>query len=585
MSPRHGCLTCPNPVLTPRPHVRPFALSLTCTFPLQVGFAYFNVLARLKDFSHRSYHEQISVLRPDKAWRKEPEHTYDQSFAQTYERLAKQTATIEVIDAGEVQKIHFLVHPEWREQLRQDAKDGVLNSIDRTSPTDKVRDFVDKCRAIIADMKYLEDVIELSFITRCLLIYDSVINRIFFFLTVVVNFLMIASWTAPQGSLRDPVPEYREDFGGVVLIEVVGVVHLLFATIMVAAHFLQHPPSAPEFMYGIFGRDEADGKDGGVEAANETDDVDGDSDMELDDSVMEALGSGGDAQGLVATLANASLIDRGTYRTRVSILAGSSIAHLLLLGCSIIGVAYHGYTFSLCLLHIVKGNASLYNVIEAVRRPAKSLLYVFALMMIFIYIYALVAFMLYRENFDNDSGAYCNDLFQCFATSLRLGLLSGGGIGEGLGLEPYEFYESNRGPFARMFFDLTFFILITIIMLNVVFGIIVDTFSELRDEKSQNDEAMKSECFICSLKASDFERFGNGFLHHVKHEHHMWNYLFFFYHLDQKDPSEFTALEQMVAEKLLKNDYSFFPINRSLEITDTGADGGMAERPTISAPG
>ena len=129
-----------------------------------------------------------------------------------------------------------------------------------------------------------------------------------------------------------------------------------------------------------------------------------------------------------------------------------------------------------------------------------------------------------------------------------------------------------------MFFDLTFFILVTIIMLNVVFGIIVDTFSELRDEKSKNDEAMKSECFICSLKASDFERFGKGFTHHVKHEHHMWNYLFFFYHLDQKDPSEFTALEQMVAEKLLKNDYSFFPINRSLEISDTGADGGMAEQ-------
>ena len=34
-----------------------------------------------------------------------------------------------------------------------------------------------------------------------------------------------------------------------------------------------------------------------------------------------------------------------------------------------------------------------------------------------------------------------------------------------------------------VFFDLTFFILVTTIGLNIVFGIIVDTFSELRDEK------------------------------------------------------------------------------------------------------
>ena len=34
-----------------------------------------------------------------------------------------------------------------------------------------------------------------------------------------------------------------------------------------------------------------------------------------------------------------------------------------------------------------------------------------------------------------------------------------------------------------VFFDLTFFIIVTTIGLNIVFGIIVDTFSELRDEK------------------------------------------------------------------------------------------------------
>ncbi len=36
---------------------------------------------------------------------------------------------------------------------------------------------------------------------------------------------------------------------------------------------------------------------------------------------------------------------------------------------------------------------------------------------------------------------------------------------------------------GRFFFDITFFIIVTTIGLNIVFGIIVDTFSELRDAK------------------------------------------------------------------------------------------------------
>ena len=35
----------------------------------------------------------------------------------------------------------------------------------------------------------------------------------------------------------------------------------------------------------------------------------------------------------------------------------------------------------------------------------------------------------------------------------------------------------------RLIFDLSFFIIVTTIGLNVVFGIIVDAFGELRDEK------------------------------------------------------------------------------------------------------
>ena len=39
----------------------------------------------------------------------------------------------------------------------------------------------------------------------------------------------------------------------------------------------------------------------------------------------------------------------------------------------------------------------------------------------------------------------------------------------------------------RLLFDLSFFIIVTTIGLNIVFGIIVDTFSELRDERVSDE--------------------------------------------------------------------------------------------------
>ena len=54
--------------------------------------------------------------------------------------------------------------------------------------------------------------------------------------------------------------------------------------------------------------------------------------------------------------------------------------------------------------------------------------------------------------------------------------MSGGGLGENLPPDTYSYEETSY----RTIFDLSFFILVTIIGLNVVFGIIVDTFSEVR---------------------------------------------------------------------------------------------------------
>lgn len=50
---------------------------------------------------------------------------------------------------------------------------------------------------------------------------------------------------------------------------------------------------------------------------------------------------------------------------------------------------------------------------------------------------------------------------------------------------------------ARVVYDLLFFFVVIIIVLNLIFGVIIDTFADLRSEKQSSEEILKNSCFIC----------------------------------------------------------------------------------------
>ena len=73
---------------------------------------------------------------------------------------------------------------------------------------------------------------------------------------------------------------------------------------------------------------------------------------------------------------------------------------------------------------------------------------------------------------------------------------NGGGIGDALTMMSYS--QTNATYYAiRYFYDLSFFAFINIVFLNIIFGIIVDTFAELREKKNKMDEDKKTICFVC----------------------------------------------------------------------------------------
>ncbi len=143
---------------------------------------------------------------------------------------------------------------------------------------------------------------------------------------------------------------------------------------------------------------------------------------------------------------------------------------------------------------------------------------------------------------DEDKERACDSLLMCIVTTMNQGLRNGGGIGDILRA------PSSKEPlyFGRVVYDLLFFFVVIIIVLNLIFGVIIDTFADLRSEKQQKEFVLKNNCFICALNRSAFDNRTTSFEDHVKMEHNMWHYLYFMVLIRVKDPTEFTGPESYV---------------------------------------
>lgn len=69
-------------------------------------------------------------------------------------------------------------------------------------------------------------------------------------------------------------------------------------------------------------------------------------------------------------------------------------------------------------------------------------------------------------------------------------------------IQPCFLYLTQEPLFAaRVIYDLLFFFMVIIIVLNLIFGVIIDTFADLRSEKQKKEEILKTSCFICGKTA------------------------------------------------------------------------------------
>lgn len=127
----------------------------------------------------------------------------------------------------------------------------------------------------------------------------------------------------------------------------------------------------------------------------------------------------------------------------------------------------------------------------------------------------------------------------------------------------------------RFVYDNIVNLILMVIMENIVGGIIIDKFADLREKENIKNRDIEEVCFICGHQRETFEKKTDkkeGFLFHIKKDHYMWNYIFYLAYLIDKEKTEYTGIESYVNEKFQNTDLSWFPFMRALSLNNQEED-------------
>ena len=154
-------------------------------------------------------------------------------------------------------------------------------------------------------------------------------------------------------------------------------------------------------------------------------------------------------------------------------------------------------------------------------------------------------------------------MIQCSITYFNLGVRSGGGIGDILTMRSFSNVDLYT---ARYISDMIFYITVVLLLLNMVNGVIVTTFSQIRQERETKEEDKENKCFICSINRVEFEKRKISFEDHNNKEHSYKTYIKYLLHLKFKNEDEMDFDESHIYKSVDKKDVGCFPIKRSFSI-------------------
>jgi inositol 1,4,5-triphosphate receptor type 3 len=469
----------------------------------------------------------------------EEERHVDLSYYRRY------IARVELINAdGQIEYAYFRF-PAFCLLLTDDSKDRLLWGVDRSTPGRQIQSFFDSAQDLHQEMRHQESLNE-SHLWRVLTFNRPIALNAMFLIAIVQNSLIILSsaMTDSYGQSDDQlagstgVAQWIDAFVSSTL----GMMQATACIVVFLVHAMQEGPLRMRMR-----RRRATGMTSDEIQSR----IEKDTAFALWNSVMMPY----------YLLTDTKLL-----------------FYIFAFVAAVLGITRSPLFYAFHLLDMVNKSTDLQSVFRAVTQNGRAILMTAVFGFVVIYLYAIIGFAYGQDLFmagdypDGSSSnefaehpelSMCRNLYVCWVSAVVNGLREGD-IGKIM--EPR--YSTDERYGFIVVYQFTYYLIVITVLLNVIFGIIIDTFGQLRTEAASKRASMENACFICGVDRFTFDTQGNGFLQHISVDHNMWHYLFMIIYLREKDPTDYNGWEQYVAKKMRANDTSFFPLNNAIVLKE-----------------
>ena len=151
----------------------------TVSILFDTGFLYFQILQRLYDI--------------EPGWEDRQEVIINAEYKDVFDFFKKNSMSVEVVKDESLQKINFLVRN--KDAIREEVKEKLKWSVDRSSPRNKVQDLVMWSKDILRDAHYQRKILSkpiAMMFTRFWLFW----NQLSILLSLCINVIMMWTWNS-----------------------------------------------------------------------------------------------------------------------------------------------------------------------------------------------------------------------------------------------------------------------------------------------------------------------------------------------------------------------------------------------------
>ena len=247
--------------------------------------------------------------------------------------------------------------------------------------------------------------------------------------------------------------------------------------------------------------------------------------------------------------------------------------HLLLLADCLTAMVTQNYRFlSFLLVEIIMHSDTLIYIVKSFWLPRKYIIITLILFYLIAYYFIIFVYLYIPNQLPTKD---CLKFSDCYFTLCNQIIKNSNGIINYLNLEGLYIYDTlYQNP--RFWIDNFLAIIDLMLVMQIVCGIIINSYLTQRKEHNKFEKNKNNVCFICGLGKNELIKYYSheqGFDEHIKLDHYLWNYMFLIFNVTKKNPKNLISMDRNILDCYKNNNYTkLIPFKKCLKQMEIGGD-------------